>query len=310
MHSTCSGAAAADVIPKSRMAEGIGYFGIYTTIALAAGPGIAIAIIGDGTMSDFRTLFFTVAGMCAACAAINYCISYERKRKKASAASADFPAAEAGRHAGTPSGNGKEALPKTLFGFEYAVFAPVIVMILIYGGNAGLMGFLTPFARWKGIENPGLYFTVNAIGLIMSRLALGRVVDKRGSDVVIIPAMVVLIICLVLLPLIETLTQLVLLAFPIGLSVGAILPTFNSMIFNRCSPARRGTASGAFFAAIDIGFALGAPLLGALADARDHGYVYRAGAISVTLALIVYILICSDKRYKARQARKEGIKLQ
>jgi predicted MFS family arabinose efflux permease len=99
------------------------------------------------------------------------------------------------------------------------------------------------------------------------------------------------------------------LAFPIGLSVGAILPTFNSMIFKRCSPERRGTASGAYFAAIDIGFALGAPLLGALADALDHGYIYRAGAVSVTLALILYLSVCSDKRYKARQARKEGVAL-
>ena len=44
MHSTAGGAVAADVIPKSRMAEGLGYFGLYGTIAAAialSSPGSA-----------------------------------------------------------------------------------------------------------------------------------------------------------------------------------------------------------------------------------------------------------------------------
>ena len=98
--------------------------------------------------------------------------------------------------------------------------------------------------------------------------------------------------------------MLVVLAFPLGVSQGAIGPTLNSMLFQRTSPARRGAASGAYFASIDIGFALGAPLLGALADAKDYRYIFFASAISIALALILYIFIASDKRYKAKREMK------
>ncbi len=61
MHSTSGGAVAADVVPKSRMTEGIGYFGLYATAASAVGPVIALAIVGDGEIRDFQFLFFLAA---------------------------------------------------------------------------------------------------------------------------------------------------------------------------------------------------------------------------------------------------------
>jgi MFS family permease len=45
IHSTTSGAVIADIVPKSRLGEGLGYFGIYNTIAVATRrPGIALAL--------------------------------------------------------------------------------------------------------------------------------------------------------------------------------------------------------------------------------------------------------------------------
>ena len=299
--STCSGAAAADVLPKERLAEGIGYFGLSATLAHAVGPGIALAIVANDALTDYQALFYTTAAICAASAVCGFCVSYERKKKKTRSAITEKITSESEK---TPEATDAEPLPKTIMGFEYAVFAPVTVLILTYVGVGGLMSFLTPFAKWRGIGNPGLYFMVNAAGTIISRLIFGRVADKRGSDIVIIPGMAVLIACIALLSTVRTSTALVLIALPLGLSQGAVMPTFNSMLFKRCSPARRGTASGAFSASVDAGFAIGAPLLGAIADARDYRYIFWVGAVFVALALALYILIASDKRHAARQERR------
>ena len=307
VHSTCAGAAVADVLPKTRLAEGIGYFGLYATLAQAIGPGIALAIIAKDRIVDFRALFLLTAGLCTASALTNGCITYERKRKALEKADAANDAGAVASDAVTEVGSvrtrvaveaGAEgALPKTFMGFEYSVFAPVAVLILLQTGIAGIMVFMAPFARWKGFGNPGLFYTVSAVGTLLSRLVFGKVADRRGSDVIIIPGLAVLAACMAMLPTVGSMGALVAFALPIGLSQGAVSPTINSMMFRRSSPARRGTASGAYFSAIDLGYAIGAPLLGALVDARDYKVMYWVAAAFLALALLVYILISTDRRY-------------
>jgi len=313
IHSTCANAAAADVVPRSRLAEGLGYFSLYSTVAQAIGPGIAMTIVAGDTLSDYQALFYLAAALCAAATVTNCFITYERKRRLQTNNIVEGPANAPGDQS-APSGlepsdeanqsqrkNDQDIpLPRTLLGFEYAVFLPIAVIILVNIGIAAVFGFLAPFARWKGLGNPGFFFAISAIGVLISRMLFGRLVDMRGSDIVIIPGIAVLITCLALLPSVASRTTFFILAFPIGLAQGSLLPTLNAMIFRRCSPARRGTAAGAYFTALDIGYAFGAPLLGALADALDFRYIYWAGAVFSVMALALYLLACSDKRFYAR----------
>ena len=305
MLSTCAGAAAADVLPKSRLAEGIGYFSLYSTAAQAIGPGIALMIIAGDRISDYRTLYIMTAGLCAASAASSCCITYERKRKRhasgepGASAGADMPADSAAPEPGSAPG-GAGLLPKTLLGFEYAVFAPAAVLMLAQIGLSGISVFMSQFARWKDFGNPGLYFTVTAVGTLLSRLFFGKVADRRGSDIIIIPALAVLTACIALIPAARSMSVLVAMAFPVGIAQGAVLPTINSMLFKRCSPARRGTASGAYFAALDLGFAIGAPLLGAVAGAFDYNFIYWASAASTAVAMLLYMMISTDRRHNMK----------
>ena len=308
MHSTCAGAAAADVLPESRMAEGIGYFGMYSTFALALGPGIALAITAGDTMKDYGTLFALTAGMCLICVITNCFISYERKRKKTK--NSEMPPEQAAdseqerNRDQMPDLKLDGSLPKTLFGFEYAIFAPAAVMILLYTGIACLNMYIAAYSRWRGFGNPSMYFLVVAASIFVSRLIFGRIVDRRGCDLVIIPGMAVMAISLSFIPLAGSLGVIVAIGVPIGLSFGAIGPTFNALLFKRCSPARRGTASGANFSVIDLGNAFGASLFGAIVDASDYRFIYWAGAILVALGLILYLSIASDRRYARRICQK------
>lgn len=307
MHSTCAGAVAADVLPKSRLAEGIGIFGLGGTVAQALAPMIAISIIGDGTLTNFRMLFFIAAGLCTLGMVSNCFNSYERIRKKNAVVTKQTNADGITFMDSAKATADAEPLPKTFFGFEYVVFAPVVVMVLLYMGFSSLMLYLTPFARGIGIANPGLYFLVSSAGVFLSRIIFGRITDKYGNDVVIIPGIAVFALLLAVLPFVGSLTVLLALALPIGLVQGAVIPTFNAILFKRCSPARRGTASGAFFSSFDIGFAIGAPLLGALADAQDYRFVFWAAAGFMALAMMLYLLIASDRVYKKKQANKQKV---
>jgi predicted MFS family arabinose efflux permease len=109
-----------------------------------------------------------------------------------------------------------------------------------------------------------------------------------------------MVACLALIPFASSFGMLIAIGFPHGVAQGAVMPTFNSLILSRCSPKRRGSAAGAFGAAIDIGFAIGAPLQGLLADALDLRFVFWASAILVAVSLVMFLFIASDKRYNAK----------
>ena len=57
--STASGVLAAEIIPKSRFAEGIGMFGLYLPVANAIGPALGLWVAENGS---FKTLFM-IAGI-------------------------------------------------------------------------------------------------------------------------------------------------------------------------------------------------------------------------------------------------------
>ena len=313
IHSTCAGAAAADVLPKSRLAEGIGYFGLYATLAQMIGPGIAIAITAGDRISDYRALFFLTAGLCGVSIVTNCCITYERKRKRlpvgASAPESlqggDNPEnKEIGENKDVRAGASDVAgmLPKTLLGFEYAVFAPGVVLILVQTGITGVAALLASFARDSELGNAGLFYAVSAAGTLLSRLLIGKIVDRRGADVIVVPGLIVLTAFVAMIPSVRSMGMLIAFALPIGLAQGAVLPTFNSIMFRRSSPARRGTASGAYFSSVDIGYALGAPLLGALVDFRGYRLMYWAAAAFLVIALVVYLFISTDRQYNLKNA--------
>ncbi len=293
VHSTSSGAAVADVIPKSRISEGIGYFSLYSTLATALGPFIALTIIGDGELKNFQHLFFLASSLCLFSMVSACFISYERKAKKT-----DKPAVAA--DAAVPPEAPAEApagpLPKTFVGFEYAVFLPTAVLILLNFASSSINTFLTLFAQDRGLGNVGLFFTVNAVGLFISRMLFGRIADRHGPDVVVIPGVIALALCYCAIPFLHSPLWLFVLAFPMGIANGAIIPTINALMFQRCSPQRRGTVSAAYFAALDIGFAIGGSVFGFVADSLGFGYLYWTAAVLTAAACILYIRTVAEKR--------------
>ena len=322
--STCLGAAAADVLPKSRFAEGIGYFGLYGTLSQMVTPAIAIAIVAGGELADYRRLFLIMMLICGASAVISVGVSYERRRRRGqvsgfrSQVSGDGSCEGAGgreqgaEDAGTQvsgvrsqvSGNGGAeglGLPRTFLGFELVVFAPAAVLIVYYLGYTSVLSFVTVYADMMDFGNSGIFFTFSAIGVLASRLIVGRVVDRYNADVIAIPALALAAVCLIALTSVDSTFMFRAIAIPFGLAQGALNPAINTILFKRCSPQRRGTASAAFFSGIDLGVAFGAPLLGAIADATSFNTMFRMGAVLCALALVIYILFASDRRYVARR---------
>lgn len=287
IHTTCGGAVAADVIPKSRLAQGMSYYGLFSTIAVALAPGIALSIIGNGDAQNFRILFILAAVITFVSMILDCFITYERKNKKA------FKSETLSK---IPTNSDNENLPKTFLGFEYGVFIPSVVVILLHVALSSVTSFIALFALDRNLGNIGLFFTLNATGVFLSRLFFGKVADKRGADIIVIPGLIVFAICIVLIPFVNSLVYLLLIAFPLGLAQGAVTPVMNTMMFQRCSAERRGTASAAYFASIDIGYGIGSVIYGLIAAGLGYYFVYGVATFFTVLSIITYLLAIAKRK--------------
>jgi MFS family permease len=289
IHSTSAGAVAGDVIPRTRLSEGIGYYGLSSPFATAIAPAIALSIIGSGEISNFRLLFILGAIISLASLTFDCFITYERKNRRPKAEAA-HPAAETPLPVAT-------SLPRTYLGFESGVFFPATVLILMYIGVGSIISFLSLFALERNLGNIGLFFTFSAAGMLATRLFLVKIADKRGTDIVVIPGLMVLTVCLGLIPFLHSHWLVIVLGFPFGLIQGAVAPCMNSLFFKRTSPQRKGSAYAAYASSLDIGYAIGSIAYGVIAAMSNYYVVYIIAASFVILALILYIFTLAHRTH-------------
>jgi len=259
---TASITVAADLVPAARRGEGMGHFGLAQTVAVAVAPVLALWLLGDGQF----TRVFTAAGWIALGAALLACLV---------------------RHPRVPD-------PDTSFSLRSIVEKRVLwlslTMLFIRLGVGSVVAFITLYAAQLRIPNAGLFFSLYAAGVVVSRSTSGRFFDRRGPGLVVGLAVGSLFVSYVVLALWQTGRGFLCAAFVMGLAIGAIQPSLEAMVVNMVPAARRGAANATLFSAVDIGMGLGPSLLGVVAQvAGGYATMYLvAGGILLIPALLFF----------------------
>jgi MFS family permease len=170
------------------------------------------------------------------------------------------------------------------------------VLILLFFGQTSINTFLALIAARRGLGNIGLFYTISAACLFASRFVYAKLMDKRGPEVLVVPGILCLAACIFAIPFIESELPLYIIAVPLGFANGAVYPSINAMLFLRCSPQRRGTASAAYFASIDIGFALGGVAFGLIAGSLGYNAVYYVASGLTAAALLLFVKAIAKKK--------------
>jgi MFS family permease len=157
------------------------------------------------------------------------------------------------------------------------------------------MSFLPLYSLEIDMGNIGLFYTFLSIGMFISRLFTGKIGDKYGSNKIIIPALTILMLGYLLIPFIHTRIMLLLMAFPVGFAIGTASPMMNALIINRCSPYRRGTASAAFYSAVDLGVGVGSIFFGFIISVFTYTYMFWGSFVFTFLCLVIYIFSLAKK---------------
>ncbi len=181
--------------------------------------------------------------------------------------------------------SGEDAGPSVLF--PHPARRPGIALALANVGYAALAGFVVLHLRARGIGGGASVFTVFALAVFASRLALSRVPDRAGAGPTATAAGLVEALGLALIALAGSLPVALTGALIVGVGFSMLFPSLALMVVGEVGEDRRGSALGAFTMFFDIGVGLGAPLAGATAALAGYPavFVLAAAAALGTAAL-------------------------
>lgn len=256
---TSIGTVITDLIPTSRRGEGMGWYGMAMTVAMAIGPMLGTYIVSG---YSFRTLFLVATGL----SLIAFILAYMTR--------APYQA--------KPSAGRIQLVEKSVLPVTVAIF----FLAVAYGG---ITTFLPLFAESIRV-NPGTFFLVYAVALTLIRPFAGKLSDRFGEAAVIIPSLVVTAGALIVLSLSSGLPGLITAAILYGIGFGSAQPALQAATLRIAPEDRRGAANASFMTAFDLGIGLGAILLGLVSERIGYAYLFTVTAVSVVVSLVIFTI--------------------
>lgn len=270
---TSISAATTDIIPASRRGEGMGWFGMAMTSAMAIGPLLGVWIMEH---FSFHTLFLTAAILSAIAltlAASNrmpYRVSNQKRR---------------------------------IVFFEKPLLPIMALIFFLTVSYGGITTFLPLFAESLSV-NAGLFFLIYAIMLTLIRPVAGIISDKYGETVVILPALAVTASAMIVLAFSAGPVGIFAAAVLYGIGFGSAQPSLQAAALHLADPQRKGAANASFLTAFDLGIGLGSILLGAVSQLMGYSQLFLLSAFSIAIALIIFTPIVG--RMLKNQREKSG----
>ncbi|NCC77019.1 MAG: MFS transporter, partial [Clostridia bacterium] len=161
-YSTASSTMAADIVPESRMSEGLGVFGLANTISMAMGPSIGLALVRYG----YQNLFLVISGLMVVSLVLVFWIDGSVKSRF------HEPQHEVIQNQPEVT-KAHDSSPQTLLALiqgmlEKSALRPSLVAFFMLIAVGSIMAFLPLYGLDRGFDNIGLFFTVYAGALILA----------------------------------------------------------------------------------------------------------------------------------------------
>lgn len=274
---TSSSTIAIDVIPSERRGEGIGFFGLTTTLAMAIGPFIGLYLYENYVFeyNFYSTIIFGIIGLLTA---LLIKVPVKPFKEKSVISLDRFIL--------------KPALP---IGINLLFIAVCYGMLFTYAAKYGMS---------LGVESIGLFFLFMAIGMASTRFFAGKLLDKGYVNQLMIASLIIISISFLVFGLATDPVLYFGAALFIGLGYGIASPTFQTMFVNLGTNDQRGTANSTFFTFYDLGIGIGMVASGFLAKLFENQFNKLFLICSASAALgILYFIFISKNIYKARKIK-------
>lgn len=268
---------AIDVLPSSRRAEGIGYYGLSNNIATAISPTVAILVYG--ACNDFKVLFWLAFATSAIGLALTASVKNPHRptvKRKAPLSLDRFILLK-----GLSQG-----FSIICFAFSYGVLATYVA---IYGKDE--LGIT---------RGTGLFFALLAFGLICARLLGNRSLREGKASQNAVIGTTIAAIGYLLFAMLHNKVGYYSAAFIIGLGNGYMFPAFQTMFINLAPNEQRGTANSTMLVSWDIGIGLGILVGGVTAEHFGYHTTFWSAWVVNVVGLAIFFFYGRQKYLKGR----------
>lgn len=261
-----------DIMPSSRRGEGLGYYGLANNLAMSIGPMTGLFLHDAG--ASYEVIFSCSAGSCLAGL---LCASLVR----------------------TPYKPPVKRPPVSLDRFILLRGIPAGVSLLLLSIPYGMTtNYVAMYARQIGLTAPtGFFFTFMAVGMAVSRLFSGRLVDKgRITQVIswglylVVVSFFLLAACVYVAGWDAQFCAVLFYAIALGLGVGfgSMFPAYNTLFVNLAPNSQRGTATSTYLTSWDVGIGIGMIAGGYIAEVSSFHQAYLFGACLTVISTLYF----------------------
>lgn len=274
MASTVLGTIIAQILPASRRGEGIGYYSMSSTLGTAIGPFLAIwMMLNVGYQSIF--VVSTVIAVC--CLVVAWLIQVP-----------DLP--KINKAIETVVAMKK---PNWFSQFVEPNAVPIsLIMLFASICYSGVLSFINFYAKEINlVETASFFFLMYAIAILISRPFTGPLMDRKGENIIIYPAFIIMGIALILLSITHSSWMLLLCAGLLGLGYGNIQSVCQTIAVKSAPLERMGFATSTFFIFLDAGLGFGPYFIGMLLDYIGYAQLYLYSAFAAFSCILAYYLL-------------------
>lgn len=273
-----------DLVPRKRVGEALGYFGLMFVFATLIGPNLGILISGH---LGYRPVLLLSTLMLVLSAAASVLIPARpaelvaaiEKERAADRTAADSKAAAAA--------DGSRSVLGSLFERKVIDMALMFFSLTVISGATD--AFIVPFCQEKGIAGSGMFFTVFSIALIVIRFLIGGRLDRWAARRIMVPAFIAGIGCVWLIGGAAGIVPVLLAAVLKAYEQATAQPALQAEAIKAVPESRKGAALGTISVGGDLGQAMGSMVSGALAGALGYRAMFFVSGLPMAAALIWFM---------------------
>ncbi|SOC39850.1 MFS transporter [Ureibacillus acetophenoni] len=271
--STATGTIVAQIIPKTRKGEGIGYYSMSSTLATAIGPFLGL-LMTQYTSTNMIFSLCLVLGVNSVITTFFVNVPLLTNSSKAT----------------------------DIKGFKLSQFVepkavPIAVITLMLAlCYSSVLSFINFYAiEINLVETASFFFLVYSIAVLISRPFTGRLMDLKGANYVMYPAFIIFTAGMILLGFSNNSFTLLLSGALIGLGFGNMQSCTQAIAIKLTPPERMGLATSTFFIFLDAGLGFGPYLLGLILPLTTYSNLYISLGILVLVSTGIYYLLHGKK---------------
>lgn len=277
--STATGTIVAQIIPTGRKGEGISFYSLSSTLAVALGPFL-------GLYMTQHTSFQMIFGFCLGIGIISLI----------TASFLNVPILEASNHK-----SHKKVFQLSNFIEPKAVPIALITLIISFCYTS-VISYINSYAKEINLVHiASFFFIVYSAAVLVSRPFTGRLMDMKGANYIMYPAFFILGAGMLLLSSASHSITLLLSGALVGLGFGNMQSCTQTIAIKSTPPHRMAMATSTFFIFLDAGLGFGPYLLGFIIPFTGYSTMYVIMGIMIMATPILYYFLHGKKEARERK---------